>query len=317
MTLHRRYLIRAILVFTLTGCGSSIPGISTTGTVVPVAPASTEGSANSTGLSGPYLGQTAPGSSPAIFAGGIITGELHTSPVFTPDGSEVYWGLQNDTIWMSKLEKGFWTQPESISFSSSMSDFRDPFLSPSGERLFFISKGKIPNSKLPVKENIWYIDRVGAGWGEPQPVSEKVNAYTLHWQISVDSAGDLYFSSQVPGCGDIYVSRVSDRTYQEPEKLSDAINTETLCEQTPFISPDGSYLIFSRFDINDSSGISLLYISFSGKDGEWGEPVFVPGVFEGLCPIVSPDGKYLFYLSSPQSVSWMSANFIEVLRPKE
>ncbi|MGB8253654.1 MAG: hypothetical protein WCF08_10600 [Anaerolineaceae bacterium] len=315
MTLHRRYLIQAILVFALASCRSSVPGISTTGTVVPASPISTEDARISTGLSGPYLGQPDPGSYPAIFAGGIISGDLHTSPVFTPDGSEAYWALQNDTIWISKVTEGFWTQPESISFSSSIRDYRDPFLSPAGERLFFISKGKIPNSKLPVKENIWYVDRVGAGWGEPQPVSEKVNAYNLHWQISVNQSGDLYFGSQLPSCGDIYVSRISDGVYQEPQKLGAAINSETLCEQTPFIAPDGSYLIFSRMDMNDSSGMIYLNISYADGEGEWTEPAMVPGTSYGLCPIISPDGKYLFYLSSPQSVSWMSADFIEELRP--
>ena len=317
MALHRRYLIQAILVFALTGCGNSVPGISESMIVVPASPISTENVGISIGLSGPYLGQPDPGLDPEIFAGEIITGELHTSPVFTPNGKEVYWGMQNDTILFSKLVDGNWTQPESISFSSSMSDYRDPFLSPSGERLFFISKGKLPNSNLPVKENIWFVDRSEVGWGEPQPVSEKVNAYNLHWQISVNDSGDLYFGSQVPSCGDIYVSRVSEGVYKEPEKLDTAINSETLCEQTPFIAPDGSYLVFSRMDMNDSSGMISLYISYADGDGEWTEATRVPGVFYGLCPILSPDGKYLFYLSSPQNVSWMSADFIETLRPKE
>jgi len=35
----------------------------------------------------------------------------------------------------------------------------------------------------------------------------------------------------------------------------------------------------------------------------------------GLCPVVSPDGQYLFYLSSPQGISWMNTEFIEQSRP--
>ncbi|MBU1011809.1 MAG: hypothetical protein KKG99_02285 [Bacteroidetes bacterium] len=42
-------------------------------------------------LTGPYLGQKLPGLTPEPFASGIIpSARYHTTPVFTPDGTEVY-----------------------------------------------------------------------------------------------------------------------------------------------------------------------------------------------------------------------------------
>lgn len=43
-------------------------------------------------LKGPYLGQKPPGVSPEIFAPGIISIDImnHSTPVFSPDGKEVY-----------------------------------------------------------------------------------------------------------------------------------------------------------------------------------------------------------------------------------
>ena len=39
----------------------------------------------------PYLAQSLPGAEPQVFAYGILNGELHSAPVFTPDLNAVYW----------------------------------------------------------------------------------------------------------------------------------------------------------------------------------------------------------------------------------
>lgn len=278
-------------------------------------PAAAAVPANSTGLSGPYLGQQTPGSSPVRFASALIKGNLHTSPTFTPDGKEAYWSMQGAQIYTTRLENGYWTQPEPVAFSASMTDYRDPFISPSGDRLFFLSKGEIPNSGLPEKENIWYVERTGSAWGEPQPLGVEVNSLELHWQVSVNSLGDIYFTSRNTGCEDIYFSRYLDGRYAKPERLGEAVNTDDLCETTPYIAPDGSYLIFSRWDLNNGNSPTRLYISYAGQDGGWTKAVLIEQVAYGLCPLVSPDGKYLFFLSSPQGVSWMSTEVVERLEP--
>jgi len=265
-------------------------------------------------LRGPYLGQTPPGSSPTVFASEMIYGELHTPPVFSADGSAVYWGMQGQFIYLSRLENGYWTRPVKVTFSSTMTDYRDPFLAPTGDRLYFLSKGIIPGSDLPEKENIWFVERTGAGWGEPQPLSKEINSHELHWQVSVSINRDLYFTSRNSTSEDIYISRYLDGQYVTPERLSDTVNTDDIDETTPFIAPDGSYLIFTRI-VNNGNGPIRLYISFADQDGGWTEAVLIEQIRYGLCPLVSPDGLYLFFLSSPRSVSWMSTGFIEQLKP--
>jgi len=269
---------------------------------------------NLTRLRGPYLGQTPPGSSPKVFASEMIYGELHTSPVFSVDGSQAYWGMQGQFIYMTRLENGFWTRPEKVTFSPSMTDYRDPFLAPAGERLYFLSKGVIPGSELPEKENIWFVERTGAAWGEPQPLGLEINSFNLHWQMSVNNHRDLYFSARNSGGEDIYFSRYLNGQYATPERLSSAVNTDDLDETTPFIAPDGSYLLFTRIRDNGNGPIRL-YISYTDQDGGWTEAVLIERVRYGLCPLVSPDGLYLFFLSSPRNVSWMGTSFIEELKP--
>lgn len=324
MLKHMKNTILISFLLFLVACENAKPtGVSTPTSISPMAtpfqaittvsPELHPTSRNSTGLAGPYLGQPRPESIPIRFASEIIKGDLHTSPVFTPDGSEVYWSLQKAEIFTMRLENGYWTQPESVTFSESMTDYRDPFISPSGNRLFFLSKGKLPNSQLPENENIWFVERQGNGWGEPQPLGEDVNAFDLHWQISVATNGNLYFSAaELDSIGDIYISKYLEGQYAKPEKLSNPINSEQM-ETTPYIAPDESYIIFAR--LKDTRSSPKLYISFADTSGHWGSVNLLDRINYGLCPVVSPDGKYLFFLDSPRSVSWMTTGFIEELRP--
>lgn len=319
VTVHRIGGVLAALFvsLTLTGCGSTTDAgtaasTSAPGTPSPRSPSPASPSPSPARSSNAYLGESPPGSFPVPFAPGVVQGDLHTSPVFTPDGTEAYWSLQDATIQAVRLEDGEWTEPESVSFSASMTDYRDPFISPSGERLFFLSKGTLPGSTLPQKENIWFVVRRGDAWGKPRPLGEEVNALELHWQISVAANGDLYLSSVEPGLEDIYVSRMVDGRYGMPERLSDRINTDAY-ETTPYIAPDQSYLLYSR--IEEGSAVASLYIAYPDGEGSWGQPVRVDSVSYGLAPVVSPDGKYVFFLSSPQTVSWVDTTFIEELRP--
>jgi len=147
------------------------------------------------------------------------------------------------------------------------------------------------------------------------PLDPAVNEMQMHWQFSVDARGTLYFNARSPagfGEGDIYSSRFEDGHYLKPENCGTGINTEQ-DEATPFISPDGSYLLFQR---------SLdLYISFRRPDGKWtqarslGTPINSPG--NELCPVVTPDGKYIFFLTTrggENQAFWVDAGIIERMR---
>ena len=66
------------------------------------------------------------------------------------------------------------------------------------------------------------------------------------------------------------------------------------------IAPDGSYIIFSS-NREGNLGRGDMYIAFKNNDGTWNDPInFGPEInTRGMdyCPILSPDGKYLFYSS--------------------
>lgn len=77
-------------------------------------------------LSGPYLDQKPPGSTPVLFAPDVLTEEMHSVTVFSPDGTEVFWGPlawnASDTapqLMTMRLVDGIWTAPARVSFSQS------------------------------------------------------------------------------------------------------------------------------------------------------------------------------------------------------
>jgi ankyrin repeat protein len=281
-------------------------------------------------LEGPYMGQEPPGDKPELFARGIVSSirTLHTPIVFSSAGNDAYWpesvpipgtGYTRGVIFYSRVENGAWTRPERVAFNTPDDHNGDPCLSPDGNRLFFLSSRPLEPGGSSRGENIWFVDRAASGWSEPKPVGDAVNSVDLHWQISVAGNGNLYFgSSEGGGYGqnDVYVSRPVDGEYQAPENLGAAVNTDAP-EFSPYIAPDESYLLFTRVTEGGDTG---LFFSRRGQDGSWSYAVKMdPPVNSGsgeLCPVVSPDGRYLFFLSrrnNTAGVYWIKADVIDSL----
>jgi hypothetical protein len=57
------------------------------------------------------------------------------------------------------------------------------------------------------------------------------------------------------------------------------------------------------------------YISYKNKSKKWLKPVKFNEYLEGVCPLISPDGRY--FLFNSDGIYWMPATFIEELRPKK
>jgi ankyrin repeat protein/Tol biopolymer transport system component len=277
-------------------------------------------------LKGDYLGQKPPGEKAEMFGLGIISSVwgLHSTAVFSPDGNEVYWApmvmfpgelYSRGGLVMMKRVDGVWTAPAPAPFSGPETRDDVPFFSADGKRLYFLSVRPLPG-ETGQKERIWFVDRMEAGWSEPRPLDPAVNDHPMHWSFSLERTGDLYFGGQgrdSRGMSDIYRARFVDGKFEKPVNMGDPISSKQE-ETTPFVAPDGSYLVFSRqFDI---------WVSFRQADASWGAPVKLgpevntPAIELG--PEVTADGKYLFFLSQRDGESWaywVSASVIEKARP--
>jgi len=307
-------------------------------------------------LSGPYLGQTPPGPKPQIFAPGIVsTGMYERDLAMTPDGQEIYFGVTSPSfsysvIMVTKQVDGHWTAPEVAPFSGNP-DHQDlePFITPDGKRLLFLSTRPTNPEEETGNEDIWVVDRNGDGWGEPYNLGPPVNTENGEFFPSVTRDGTLYFSRTYREDQRNVVCRArwENGSFAEPEELPAEVNSGR-AQYNAFIAPDESYIVLGVYGRDDSFGHTDYYVSFRNPDDTWigpvnlGDQVNTAGGRE-YSPYVSPDGRYFFFMSSRMAetdgsptprwtyarlkeehglpgngnadIYWMDASFIEELRP--
>ena len=248
-----------------------------------------------------------PMSEPTVFGRGVIsTGHFDSHPEFTADGKTLYFvrSAANFNFWtilVSHFASGQWSTPDVAPFSGQYSD-ADPFLTPDGSQLYFISRRPGPG-KTARDTDIWVVDRTPSGWGEPRNLGAPINSEGDEWYPTFTRDGTLYFGSDRPGgkgATDLYRARRVDGRYATPENLGDVVNSQ-FNEFEPFITADERVLLFMASGRPDGLGGSDLYISYN-RNGTWTKPVNLGDKINsrGLeySPKISPDGKYFFWAST-------------------
>jgi uncharacterized protein (TIGR02145 family) len=261
-----------------------------------------------------YLEQTAPGNNPAVFAPEIITGYVHGTIAISPRGDELYWVVNPSTerIMYSKFENGNWTVPVLADFVIDFltNNNGNPTFSPDGKKLFFCSDrpGGMGNY------DSWYIERTDSGWSPPINAGAPYNTADADLTPLFTNKGNAYHL----GYNNNYEEITSCYKYSN-NKFTDPAPMDILPEYGPwwtiFISPEEDYLIFASG--NDAD----LYIRFKDKEGQWGNPISMGDKINTLewerFPVVSPDGKYLFFTRGGSDISnlfWVSTSIIDSLK---
>jgi Tol biopolymer transport system component len=256
-------------------------------------------------LTGPYLGQIPPDTTPVVFAPGIVSlpGFTEYSGTFSSDGNEYYFYRFNDTttakIYCSKMIGEDWTDPEPVGFSSGYAAY-EPHLTLDNQSLYFAwnTGGPLPG--------IYVTHREADTWAPPTYAGQGMF-------VSSDATGQIYLTdlSVLMTTGKTYLAKVSvvDDRFVNYQRLN--INPNYGSQAHPFIAPDGSYILF------DVNGGKYMYISFKKQDGTWGTAIdLTKHGFDANAggATVSPDGKYLFFFLN-KDIWWVSTQFIERLRP--
>jgi len=270
-----------------------------------------------TGINAPYLGQTPPGLTPMIFAPGIIStaGNFEFSIAFSPDGKEIYFTRRRDpgglnTMMVCRWEKNGWTAPEEAAFCKGFPS-NEPHITADGKKLYFGCNRRRPGAER-AEYGIWVTERAATGWGEPR-------YHGSGMYVSSTRNGDLYMTdvTNIAGSGLVRYPLLNG-AFQAPEKLAGAVNEPTWAAHS-FITPDEGYIVFDTYSRpGGQGGEGDLYVVFRKTDGSWsdavnlGDTINTPGT--NFCPMVSPDGKYLFY-SAGRDIYWVSAEVIHKLRP--
>lgn len=282
----------------------------------------------STNISFDYLGQVPPGLMPVPFAHNIFRNyDLHSSPAFSPNGDEVFWSafdlnLQSECkyqLWYMKKENGTWATPlKATFFLNALCD--SPTFSPDGSKIYFLSCAPTAQAPNNTKENLYYANKLENGWSDPILLDNEFDSFIFHWQVSIATNGNIYFSGGRIDSGnvaerDIFVAHYVNEGYSNFTNLGSSVNITNEMESTPWISPDESYIIFSR---GGATNFSDLFVSFKNLDGTWTNARNMTGInssYTNLNPIVTPDGMSLIFTSERDGMPyWVDASVIEQYR---
>ncbi|BBN83176.1 hypothetical protein PA25_31610 [Pseudoalteromonas sp. A25] len=261
-----------------------------------------------TKLTGPYLGQKAPGLTAEVFAPNIIsTKGWEYGVVFAPNMKEMY--MVREVNADTKPEQQF------VVYEKDGENWIDrviskrvgtPTLSPNNKIMFF-GRG--------------YKERTKDGWSEMKRLGPDFEPYrimrvtsSLNGTIAFDEAGS-------DGNGILRYSTMEHGKLSTPKPFPKEINTGTW-NAHPFIAPDESYIIWDGQRGEDTRN-SDLFISFKEPDESWGEAIkFGDNVNtpkNEFAAQLSPDGKYLFFNrngdNSNVDTYWVDAQVIEDLKP--
>ena len=241
-----------------------------------------------------------------IFLPGIVSSDSNDfNACFSRDRNSFYFSRSSNRktgIYVISMINGKWSAPELLPFCKDGFSYADPAFSPAGE-LYFISNRPTSPSDTVNDYDIWKTSLTNNRWNELVNVSS-LNSAQDEYYISFAENGDAYFSSSRRGGygeEDIYVAKFADQKFQEPENVGTPVNSAH-SEYDPFISSDGSILIFASNGRSDSFGKADLY--WTEKKKNWGPLQHFDSTINtrsrDYCPYLTDDDA--FYFSSEGQV---------------
>ena len=258
---------------------------------------------------GPYLGQTPPGSTPEMFAPGIVNTEgfIEIEGMFGADMNTFYFVRRDEkevySLNVIEYKNNKWQK------SIVKQKVGGAYISPDGKTIYL---------------NNSYIERTNDGWSELKRHGAPFEDIDI-MRLSASSNGTYYFDTFTPKFDTpIRYSRLINGKYEQPKSLGPQFGIGRY-NAHPFIAPDESYIIFDSIR-EGGYGRSDLYISFRAADGSWGPAINMGEKINSTASeksaSVSPDGKFLFFDlrtkrgNEEVNIYWVDAQIIETLRPK-
>ncbi len=228
---------------------------------------------------------------------------------FSPDGKTAYWASWNGKwgadgktprqIFFTSQQDGNWSTVSAMSFGGNHND-DDPFVSPDGKWLYFVSDRPTSQSDSDRDTNIW---RFSLG-DDVRLEQVTVNSNASEYSPVVVSSGALYFASDREGGrgrGDIYRALPEADGFNAPKALGESINSK-FGEWNVWVSSDETEIIFEAS--SRPTNVSIpgdLYYSRRAESG-WADAIPIAALNtknSDLMPRLHPAGSYLYYTSAP------------------
>lgn len=232
---------------------------------------------------------------PVPMPGPINTAGGEDSPFITPNGKTFYFFFTPDIsipaekqltdsvtgIYQSSLINGSWSEPERVILADDLALDGCPMAL--GNQLWFCT------ARTGFTGLHWFKAVYENGnWGSWEIADFNPDYQVGELHITADGK-ELYFHSSRPGslgANDIWVSRMQDGTWGEPENLT-MVNSEE-DDSRPFVSEDGQQLWITR----TYQGSPAVFVSYK-ENGIWQEPVLIVSQFAGE-PTLDNKGNLYF-----------------------
>jgi hypothetical protein len=242
---------------------------------------------------------------PRFFAPGVVTIPEATTyrPTFTPDGRTAIYSMEVSggyVLVQTRMRGGRWGSPEVLPFSGRYSD-AEGALSPDGARLVFASQRPREGDAPRPDYDLWEVTRdPSGGWGTPRHLDALATpAHELYPSLTRD--GTLYFARSGPDGSDLWRAAAAPAGYAPPQALGD-VNTDRR-ESDVFVDAGGAVLLFGSNREGTLGGVDL-FVSCRRGDG-WGAARPLPAPINSphaeSSPVLSPDGKTLYFTSNRRS----------------
>ena len=275
-----------------------------------------------------YLGQTPPGVIPEVFAPGIVSDASwaeHCQIAVSPRGDEIFWsawtgayktedGERNtEQIFYSEFEDGIWTEPRLAEFTKGNPHGLNggPVYSLDGRYLFFY---QVKSPWVSSDMNTYYVEKIDGSWSDkPTDVGRPYNSAGRNYTPVFTRAGHAYKNDGRRitrfACEDVQFTLADTVVIHEDYRPGWNI----------YVSPTEDYAIFAAMHEAGLGDLDL-YVSFRTQNNAWGDPINlgdkVNTELRERFPVVSPDGKYLFFMrhTETQDFFWVSTRILDDLR---
>lgn len=173
----------------------------------------------------------------------------------------------------------------------------DPFMAADGRRLYFSLLTSRPGASVD-SPDLWYVDRVEGGWGEPIALPEPINSDSSDVFNSLASDGTMVFSSRRDAERRVYETRWTGDGWSDPVPIRFGDVTGV---SNPAISPDGRFLVVSA-SLGEAAPPDL-YVACR-TDAGWGDLRRLPEPVNGPLAEFAPGiaGDFLYFTSERPGV---------------
>lgn len=207
--------------------------------------------------------------------------------------------FQKARIFVVEKIENAWGQPNPISFSDENYADSDPWLTPDGQTLYFISdRPAAGRDESRTDYDIWRSFRTAEGWSAPEHLGPQVNSRGQELGPELHH-GVLYFSSaRRSGLGglDVYYAGLDGDTFDEAALLEGPFNTQS-SESDFTMNADGTMAMFWR-SVEEEGFIYLSRLEAGG----WSAPALLPPAINfgpfNFTPSFSSDGRLIRFANT-------------------